>query len=159
MARLLLHEVAIPHDSVMQVRLHIVTESAAPSACNDFVEALVYASKEKTWLLWGLKNETRLLDQIPALLQVALRSGELEVINIHHEEKPELRMVITRRPFVYLLEALLLEPSMYPYILFFTQMGNNESSKPCYFDLWSDKELVMGMVENNEDLMMEIAKL
>jgi len=53
---------------------------------------------------------------------------------------------------------LLLEPSMFPYIIFFTQMGT-ESSKPCYFDLWSDKELVMGMVESNDDLMMEVAKL
>jgi ankyrin repeat protein len=53
---------------------------------------------------------------------------------------------------------LLLEPSMYPYIIFFTQMGT-ETSKPCYFDLWSDKEVIIGMVEENEDLMLEISKL
>lgn len=53
---------------------------------------------------------------------------------------------------------LLLEPSMYPYIIFFTQMGT-ETSKPCYFDIWSDKEVIIGMVEENEDLMLEISKL
>jgi len=53
---------------------------------------------------------------------------------------------------------LLLEPSVHPYIIFFTQMGD-EQSKPCAFDLWSDKELVIGMVDNNDDLMVEISKL
>jgi hypothetical protein len=53
---------------------------------------------------------------------------------------------------------LLLEPSVFPYIIFFTQMGE-ETSKPCSFDLWSDKEIVIGMVDNNEDLLLEISKL
>jgi ankyrin repeat protein len=55
---------------------------------------------------------------------------------------------------------LMLQPSIYPYVLFFTQMGSeSDTSKPVYFDLWSDKELIIQAVDNNEDLFQEISKL
>jgi len=53
---------------------------------------------------------------------------------------------------------LLLEASQEPYILFFTQMGT-ESSKPCYFNLWSDKDIVIDPIDNNEDMIMERSAL
>jgi len=54
---------------------------------------------------------------------------------------------------------LLLEPCVHPYIIYFTQMGNDSSSKPVHFNLWSDKEIVVGMVDNNEDLVLDIQRL
>lgn len=55
---------------------------------------------------------------------------------------------------------LLLEPCMYPYILFFTQMSteSTETSKPCFFNIWSDKEIGIEF-DNDGDLELDTMKL
>jgi len=54
---------------------------------------------------------------------------------------------------------LLLDASIYPYIIFFTQIGTGDASSPCHFNLWSDKELIIETIDNNEDLKYKITKL